>query len=91
MIKTSKHLEGRGRETGDKRRKKDVNLLFIGFALGAEREIMHNLKTNKKKNNTKVTATATKLFLLGAILIVASLSTASLGAQASRFETEGGG
>jgi hypothetical protein len=39
---------------------------------------MHNLK-NRKKNNSKVTATATMLLLLGAILIVANLST-SLGA-----------
>ena len=40
---------------------------------------MHILNNNKRKNNPKVTATATKLFLLGVILIVASI-TAPLGA-----------
>ena len=79
------------REKEDKRRKKDVNLLFKVFALGAEREIMYNLNNNKKKKNSKFTATATKHILLSKILIVDSVCTEPLGAQASRFETEEGG
>jgi hypothetical protein len=47
---------------------------------------MHNLN-NKNKNNSKVTATAT-LVLLGAILIVATVSAAPLGALASRLGGE---
>jgi hypothetical protein len=54
------------------------------------KEIMHNLKNDKEKNNSKVTARATTtLLLLGAILIVASVSTAPLTALASRFGGEG--
>jgi hypothetical protein len=49
------------------------------FAL---RDFMHNLKNDKEKNNSKITARATTtLLLLGAILIVASVSTAPLGAS----------
>ncbi|MDQ4101987.1 MAG: hypothetical protein M3115_07375 [Thermoproteota archaeon] len=50
---------------------------------------MHNVKN--VKNNSKVTATltATTLLFLGAILLVASVSTAPLGALATRFGGEG--
>jgi hypothetical protein len=60
------------------------------FAL---RDFMHNLKNDKEKNNSKITARATTtLLLFGAIiLLVASVSTAPLGAQATRFGEEDGG